>query len=183
MSDRGRIEQLVLNAASNVRARFIQKEKIKSPETVWSLLSLSRETRPMSSVISHCHISRDIVDRRSCSRLILLTGIFFCAMATTQSLPRMATVVKPPWLIALKAYSTRRDPRVSGTDLSLLLPPDTYRLGRVDLRVRRWWYHDRNRRKLFDSLLRDDLKSSFSNLERYLHLLRQEEEEDTDHQE
>lgn len=26
----------------------------------------------------------------------ILTGIFFWAMATTQSLPRIATVVKPP---------------------------------------------------------------------------------------
>ena len=25
-----------------------------------------------------------------------LTGIFFCAMAITQSVPRIATVVKPP---------------------------------------------------------------------------------------
>ncbi len=34
-----------------------------------------------------------------------LTGIFFWAIATTQSVPRTATVVKPPWLIALNAYS------------------------------------------------------------------------------
>ena len=36
------------------------------------------------------------------------TGIFFWAMATTQSVPRIATVVRPPWLIALKAYSRRQ---------------------------------------------------------------------------
>jgi hypothetical protein len=36
---------------------------------------------------------------------VILTGIFFCAIATTQSFPRTATVVKPPWLIALNAYS------------------------------------------------------------------------------
>lgn len=35
-----------------------------------------------------------------------LTGTFFCVAKTAVSTPLTATDVRPPWLIALKAYST-----------------------------------------------------------------------------
>ena len=140
------------------------KEKNKSPEIVWSLLSpIAWGSFNVISYFTLPHLPRhpsEFVLLASLSAQDLLTGIFFCAMATTQSLPRMATVVKPPWLIALKAYSTSKRRSLSGTDRAVM-PKDTYRLGRADLRERRWWYHDRNRRKLFDSSLRSDLQCSF----------------------
>ncbi len=37
-----------------------------------------------------------------------LTGTFFCVTTTAHSFPLTATDVKPPWLMALKAYSARR---------------------------------------------------------------------------
>ena len=36
---------------------------------------------------------------------LILTGTFFCVTTTAESLPLTATDVKPPWLIALNAYS------------------------------------------------------------------------------
>lgn len=38
---------------------------------------------------------------------VILTGTFFCVTITAQSFPLTATDVRPPWLIALKAYSTK----------------------------------------------------------------------------
>lgn len=38
-------------------------------------------------------------------RILLLTGTFFCVTITAQSFPRTATDVRPPWFMALNAYS------------------------------------------------------------------------------
>lgn len=43
-----------------------------------------------------------------------LTGTFFCVTTTAQSFPRTATDVRPPWFMALNAYSV-------GIKLSYLL--------------------------------------------------------------
>lgn len=40
---------------------------------------------------------------------LLLTGTFFCVTITAQSFPLTATDVRPPWLIALKAYSGKQN--------------------------------------------------------------------------
>lgn len=37
----------------------------------------------------------------------LLTGTFFCVTITAESFPRTATDVRPPWFMALKAYSRK----------------------------------------------------------------------------
>lgn len=41
--------------------------------------------------------------------IVLLTGTFFCVTITAQSFPLTATDVRPPWLIALKAYSEKQN--------------------------------------------------------------------------
>ena len=38
-----------------------------------------------------------------------LTGTFFCVITTAESRPRTPSEVTPPWLIALNAYSRRRE--------------------------------------------------------------------------
>ena len=49
-----------------------------------------------------CRITKGVY---GCSRKLLLTGTFFWETTTAQFSPRTPTEVKPPWLIALNAYS------------------------------------------------------------------------------
>lgn len=44
-----------------------------------------------------------------------LSGTFFCVATTAQSIPRMAIDVRPPWLMALNAYSKIKTERSTVT--------------------------------------------------------------------
>lgn len=75
------------------------------------VLQLHPETSPESSS-AHTYNIYDTLESPKgfqyfCTDKQILTGTFFCVTTTAQSFPLTATDVRPPWLMALKAYSVR----------------------------------------------------------------------------
>lgn len=102
------------------------------------------------------HLSVNIQSNR------LLTGTFFCVTTTAVSTPFRATEVRPPWLMALNAYS--KSLQEIGFKCELLCRSkftSTYQLDKDVLQEKRLWYACRNLRYYlltWRKLLTEDFK-------------------------
>lgn len=97
MSNTGRIKQLVLEGKRENRVTLILPCVRECAQT--------RVTQFRTDRAHKVSTEERFLRKVDASFGGYLTGTFFCVAKTTVSTPLTATDVRPPWLIALKAYS------------------------------------------------------------------------------